>query len=389
MGGISSRLYWQLSGFYLFYFASIGALIPYWGLYLQSHDFSAQQIAMIFAILMGTKIIAPNIWGWLADKSGKRMGIIRVASLLSLITFMGVFISMDYYWVILVMIVFSFFWNANLPQFEAVTLSHLGKNTQRYSKIRLWGSLGFVVLVVLLGPLFEQYDVTSLPYILCVLLLGIWLFSWVTPEAAAAQQKTSTQDFVSIIKQPVVIVFFVLVFLLQASHGPYYAFYSIYLESNGYARSVIGQFWALGVISEIIIFLIMASLLKRWRAEVLLLSSLFLAGVRWLIIANFVDSFVIMFCAQLLHAASFGIFHAASIHLVHKYFPSNVQGRGQALYSSLSFGAGGALGAIYSGFTWDSLGAQWTFSIAGGLGFLASILALFYLRLDKQRSASP
>lgn len=386
MGDISKRVYWQLSGFYFFYFASIGALLPYWSLYLQSHNYTAQQIALTFAIIMGTKIIAPNIWGWLADKSGRRMGIIRTASLLSLLTFTGVFYSMDFYWIVLIMVVYSFFWNANLPQFEAVTLAHLGKKTHRYSTIRLWGSLGFVLLVSMLGPFFEQYDINSLPIILCFLLFGICLFSWVTPEATQHTHHDQSQNFVSIIKKPVVILFFLLVFLLQASHGPYYAFYSIYLENNGYSRTIIGQFWALGVISEIVIFIFMYKLLNRWRVEVLLISSLVLASVRWLLIANFVESFSVLFFAQLLHAASFGIFHASSIHLIHKYFPHQVQGRGQALYSSLSFGAGGALGAIYSGFTWDTLGSQWTYTIAAFISALAVLVGFYYLKLSKSSS---
>ncbi|MDX1811719.1 MAG: MFS transporter, partial [Gammaproteobacteria bacterium] len=253
-----------------------------------------------------------------------------------------------------------------------------------YSSIRMWGSLGFVLLVALLGALFEQHGVSSFPYIVCGLLLGIWLFSLITPEATGVIHHEDSPAFSTIVKQPVVIIFFVLVFLLQASHGPYYAFYSIYLDNNGYTRTLIGQFWALGVIAEIIIFLVMHKLMKLWRAEMLLFISLILTSVRWLLIASFVDSFSIMFIAQLFHAASFGIFHAASIHLVHRYFPSNAQGRGQALYSSLSFGAGGAIGALYSGMTWESLGPGWTYNIAAMLSGLAVLIALLYLRLSNK-----
>ena len=70
--------YWRLSGFYLFYFASLGALVPYWGLYLKSTGFSAHDIGVFMAIIMGTKIVSPNIWGWIADHLGHRMLIVRV-----------------------------------------------------------------------------------------------------------------------------------------------------------------------------------------------------------------------------------------------------------------------------------------------------------------------
>ena len=139
--------YWRLSGFYFFYFASLGTLIPYWGLYLKSLGFSVVEIGELVAIIMATKIIAPNIWGWIADHSGNRMRIVRIACLLAMLSFAGVFLVKGYWMLALVMSVFSFFWNAALPQFEATTLNHLGDETYRYSSVRLWGSIGFVVAV--------------------------------------------------------------------------------------------------------------------------------------------------------------------------------------------------------------------------------------------------
>ena len=148
--------YWRLSGFYFFYFASLGALVPYWGIYLKSLGFSANDIGVFMAIVIGTKIVSPNIWGWIADHMGKRMLIVRVGCLLAVITFAGVFVSSNYWWLLLVMMAFSFFWNAALPQFEATTFNYLGSKTHRYSSIRLWGSIGFIVAVVALGSMMEK-----------------------------------------------------------------------------------------------------------------------------------------------------------------------------------------------------------------------------------------
>ena len=158
--------YWRLSGFYFFYFASLGALVPYWGLYLKSLGFSAVEIGELIAIIMATKIIAPNIWGWIADHTGQRMSIVRLASLLSAVTFAGVFLASGYWWLALIMSLFSFFWNAALPQFEAITLNHLGTDSHRYSVIRLWGSIGFIIAVAGLGMFFENAGTGRLPEIL-------------------------------------------------------------------------------------------------------------------------------------------------------------------------------------------------------------------------------
>jgi len=375
MALVKTPLYWRLSAFYFFYFASIGTLIPYWGLYLQSQGFGAQQIAFLIAIIMGTKIIAPNIWGWIADHTGRRIYVIRIASFFTIICFLGVFISLEYLWLTMVMIAFSFFWNANLPQFEALTLNHLGKDTNRYSSIRLWGSFGFVLLVVILGVVFENYGVELFPWIFTLLLIGIWACSFLVKDQKSVSHDSTSVSLLTVLKQPRVSVFLLICFLLQASHGPYYAFYSIYLEQHSYSRTLIGQLWALGVIAEIVIFLVMHQLLPKYGVRTLLVISLILTGLRWLMIGYFVEWFPALVIAQCFHAASFGVFHAVAIFLIHQYFPGSVQGRGQALYSSLSFGAGGAVGAIYSGYTWEGLGPTMSFNIAAIISFAAVFLA--------------
>jgi len=374
-----SHSYWRLSGFYLFYFASIGALIPFWGLYLQSLGFDAQQIATVFAVIMGTKIIAPNIWAWIADLTGKRMLIIRLASLCSLLSFLLVFNVDTYSQMLLVMLCFSFFWNANLPQFEAVTLNYLGENTNRYSAIRLWGSLGFVLVVIVLGILFEQLGIQILPIIISGLLLAICISSWLVKEKNKTSHSLDKISLLSVLRNPVVFAFLAVCFLLQASHGPYYAFYSIFLEQQGYARGLIGQLWALGVIAEIVIFLMMHQLLKKFTVRQLLFIALLLTSIRWLLIGHIVDSLFLLVLAQTLHAASFGLFHAVSIHLIHQFFPGAVQGRGQALYSSVSFGAGGAFGAMYCGYTWQNYAPSVSFDIAAVISFLALILTWLFV----------
>ena len=342
---------------------------------------------MVFAAIMGTKIIAPNIWGWIADHTGKRMRIVRIASILSLFSFVGIFISQEYHYLLWVMIVFSFFWNANLPQLEAVTLSHLGKNTHKYSSIRLWGSLGFVVLVTILGMVFDYYSVELLPIVIVFLLAGIWIFSLLVPDHPVHHVEKDQVSFKKKLFTPEVMIFFLICFLLQASHGPYYAFYSIYLEQNDYSRSLIGQLWALGVIAEICIFIIMHKLLPKFGAAALLIVCLALTALRWFLIAYYVDSFSMILFAQCLHAASFGIFHAVAIHQIHRYFPGKLQGRGQALYSSVSFGAGGAIGALYSGWVWENYGAIWAYNVAGMIGIVALLCAFYYKQLRVRQNS--
>ncbi|MDH5326283.1 MAG: MFS transporter [Gammaproteobacteria bacterium] len=374
--------YWRLSGFYLFYFASLGALLPYWGLYLKSVGFTAQDIGLFMAVVMGTKIISPNVWGWIADHTGKRMRFVRWGCALGAVCFAGVFAGSHYWWLLLVMVSFSFFWNATLPQFEATTFTFLGNHTHRYSSIRLWGSIGFIITAAGLGHVLHQLGINTLPLVLLILFVGIWGMSLLVPEQAAGHKSIQNRSLTSVMKQPRVLALLAVCLLMQMSHGPYYTFYTIYLEESGYSPSLIGWLWALGVIAEVVAFLLMHRLVPRLGVKLLLWISLVLAALRWLLIGNFVDSLAVLVVAQILHAASFGIYHASAIQLIHQYFSGHHQGKGQALYSSLSFGLGGAIGSFYSGLIWESMGAPTVFAIASISVILGAVVSWIWLRPD-------
>lgn len=379
----SSLPYWRLSSFYFFYFASLGALIPYWNLYLKNQGYSASETGVIMAILLATKIISPNIWGWIADRSGKRMRIVRIGCLLAAISYSGILIDQSFAWLVVVMLVFSFFWNAALPQFEASTLNHLGDRPDDYSSIRLWGSIGFIILVISLGYLFSYISVNYLPAIVSVLLLIIWLSSLVTPEDAAGHLHLDHEPLKAVLRKPMVIPLLLISFCMQASHGPYYALFSRYIESYGYGTSSIGWFWGIAVIPEAIVFVYMTRLIKKFGLRNLLLFSLLMAAVRWTITALLADNLIMLASAQILHAATFGIYHAVVIRMIHQLFVGPHQGKGQALYSSISFGAGGAIGSLYSGFAWDHLGRPAVFGISIAFSILGFWLAYRYIRPEK------
>lgn len=327
------------------------------------------------AIIMATKIVSPNIWGWVADHTGKRMAIVRLGGLLSAIAFAGVFVSQDYWWLVGVMLVFSFFWNATLPQFEATTFSHLGEETHRYSSVRLWGSVGFIVAVWLIGQQLDGSKISYLPMILMGLFITIWASSLIVPEEEAGHLHISGEPLRVVLKRPEVVGLLAICFLMQLGHGPYYTFYSIYMQDHGYSLSFIGFLWALGVMAEVLIFMRMHKLVPKFGLKRLLVVSLLVASSRWVIVALFPMSMPLMVMAQIFHAASFGLYHAVAIQLIHQYFVGKNQGKGQALYSSVSFGAGGAIGSLYAGYTWESFGTTATFIIAAIVSLVAAYIA--------------
>lgn len=372
--------YWRLSGFYFFYFASVGALVPSMSPYLKSLNYSPSDIGILIGITMLTKLIAPNIWGWIADHTGKRMSIVRTGCLLAAVCFTGIFFNHSFVWLVILFAAFSFFWNAALPQFEATTFNFLKLEEHRYSSIRLWGSIGFIIAVVGLGYVFEFTSISVFPWIVMALLLAIWLSSLVVPESAAGHMHLEHEPLAKVLGKPHVAGLLLVCFCMQASHGPYYAVYSIYMQSYDYSSYATGWLWGIGVIAEVIVFLMMQRVFKHVSLRHLLIFSLFIAICRWVLIASFPQHVWIMVFAQILHAVTFGVYHVTAIQLIHQFFKGRHQGRGQALYSSLSFGAGGALGSIYSGFAWDYLGRSWVFGLSVVFAALGLWLAFRYVK---------
>lgn len=370
--------YWRLSGFYFLYFGLLGALVPYWSLYLKDLGFSAAAIGLLMAIPQLTKIGAPNLWGWLADRSGQRLRIIRTGNLLAAIAFMPVF-WIDQFWSMAALLVsFSFFWNAVLAQFEVLTLQSLGSESHRYSHVRVWGSVGFILAVLILGEALDQLGTELLPWVLSALLWLLWLGTLTLPsgDGQVRHQEEGGASVWSVLRRPAVSLFLLAAFLMQLSHGPYYTFYSIYLEDLGFSKLVVGSLWALGVLAEVGLFLLMHRLLWRVSIPWILLGSLVLASLRWLMIGTVGDSLILLALAQVLHAASFGSFHAASIAWVHRQFGPALGGQGQALYSSLGFGAGWAAGAWLSGLLWQQWGANLFFAAALAAALAALLLVV-------------
>ena len=367
--------YWRLSGFYLFYFALLGATAPFLALYFEHLGFSPARIGELVAIPMLMRCLAPNLWGWLGDRTGRRLLIVRIGAFCTLASLSLIFVSQSYAWLALVMALHAFFWHAVLPQFEVITLAHLREQSARYTQLRLWGSVGFILTVVGLGWLFEVFSLALYPWILLAIIAGIALSSCWVPDAQPVHAPPVAErgGFVRQLRQPGVIAFYLCVALMQLSHGPYYTFISIHLESLGYSRGVIGQLWALGVVAEIVLFMGMPWLMQRISLRQLLIGSFLLAALRWVLLGYLAEHWAVLLFAQLLHAATFGCFHAAVIHFVQRSFDSRQQGQGQALYAALA-GVGGALGALYAGYSWKALGPGWTFALASLAALGAAVI---------------
>ncbi|MEY8263986.1 MAG: MFS transporter [Bermanella sp.] len=372
--------YWRLSSFYFFYFALLGCIVPYWALFLSERGYSALEIGELMGLFGLVRMIAPNVWGALGDCSGKRMSLLRLGCGVCFVIFSNILWVDSFFYMACIMVGYGFFWAAVLPQFEVVTLNYLNERTDDYSKIRIWGSIGFVVVVLLLGWLFDYISVRYLPAFMLAMLLAIFVCSLCVRGVDEVKHSEASAGFLALIWRPEVLAFLCAAFLIQFSHGAYYTFFSLFLEEQGYSKAMIGFLWALGVMAEVVVFLLVHRLFKRFGYKPVLVASLLLAALRWYFTAHFADVLWLLMLLQLTHAATFGTMHAVSMHYVHTLFKGRHQGQGQAFFSSFTYGAGGALGTYVSGLVWQQDLGVTMFELAGLSALLGMVIAVIWVK---------
>ena len=374
--------YTRLSSFYFFYYFFVGLFVPYWGIYLKSLSFNALQIGALLSLFQISRIFAPNVLGWVADQSGEYIKWIKVSSFFGFIIFMGIFWSNTFINIFIVMMAMSIFTSSTLPLAESLTLSHLKANKadSKYSHIRLWGSIGFIVAALLLGVMIDSYGERSLIYALLITQFVIFLLAFILPPKKVIFTKNIKRSIWPILKQREVIVLLLSCALMVSSHGLLYNFYSIFLEEQGYSGASIGLLWSVGVVFEILIFLLMPKILSKFTLKAVLLISLGFAVIRFFLIGAYVDSVVVLILAQIMHAATFGSFHVASIQLIAHFFYDEHQARGQTLYNSITYGVGGAIGGLGGGYMIEYSGMANTFMISAILPFIGFFVLMLGLK---------
>ncbi len=371
-----ASLYFRLSNFYLWFFAFVGAYGPFFALYLQDRGFEPFRIAILMAVGPVARIFVPNFWGWMADRYRARGRIQRSLAFITPFVATGLLLHPGFVGMLCLLVVWSLFWSGLLPLVEASTMAVLRARMGVYGRIRLWGSVGFIVVVVSGGYLFDAVGIGALELVILVLLAVTALTVFALPRDRSRTAQVEKGSLRAAFAQPGVIGLIAGFFLMQFAHAPYNTFYSIYLAESGYSKTAIGWLWALGVIAEIVLFFWLPQLMRRWRLEQILLACFWFAIVRFLLIAWGVGSLPVLVLAQLMHAMTFGAFHAAGVAATHRVFSGELQSRGQALYSSLGYGAGGAVGTLAAGYAWESVGGAVTFSLSAA----AALIALLAVR---------
>jgi PPP family 3-phenylpropionic acid transporter len=381
-----------LAGFYFFHFGLLGLLMPFLPLYLQERGLSGGLIGLLMGSFMGTKLIGPPLMGRWIDRRGDLVRPLRaclVTALLAWLMFMHVQGDRA---LAVALALFTCAWNGSLPAFESLTLQRLGpQRISRYGRIRLWGSVGFIVAglsgtLLLAAP---ERLLDGLPIIALGLVIGMLICGLLQHERVSHAPSGGAARWRELLRRPGIPGFLLTLFLLHLSHGPYYAFFTLYLEGYGVGRAHIGALWVLGVVAEIGLFWAAPALFARCGLRPLWLAGLLLTALRWLLVATLAAHPAWLALAQVLHLASFGLCHAVGMSYVYALFPGPLQGRGQALYSALGFGAGGLTGGVLAGLLWSAGWRGEVYLIATCAAALALIVAWRTMPSGGAHAAAP
>jgi len=354
----------RLAAYYFAYFAYAGVMVPYFALYLVAIGCSATEIALVLAMPQVARIFAPALWGWIADRTGARREIVIFGGAALVAGYASLFVVRDTTGIALVMLVMSVLSAGALPIVESIALGSLGAASGRYGPVRLWGSVSFIASVLIAGVWLDAAPAQALLVPILVLAGAAFLTALALPDAVAEVSSAPVLPLLQVLRRPEVAALLAACFCMVLAHGALYAFFTLHLERTGYSKTMIGILWTLGVLAEIVVFVWLPRLFRSFTLRSLLLASFALAVVRFTAIGWGAQWLAVLVFAQLLHAATFAVYHSASVAAIHRLFEGRLQARGQAIYTSLSYGLGGATGTLLAGWSWTALGPGATFSVS-------------------------
>jgi PPP family 3-phenylpropionic acid transporter len=367
---------WAFGSFFFLYFAYVGLVSPYASLFFLDRGFNVIEIAVLMSMLQITRIVGPFSWGWLSDYLSNRVGIIRFCACLAALVFVCIFFLNSYMAFFVWMFVLHTILSSLMPLGESATVHALFKDNsfdKRYGRLRLWGSIGFIAMVLVAGELFQRKGIELYPIIGMIVLSLLALITFLLHEPKMERRKMVKGELLVVLFNPDVRWFLLSGFFMIFAHAALYVFYSLYLSNLGYNKFQIGLFWALGVFAEVIFFYFQSKVLSRLDAEVVLQASFGVGVVRFALIALYPLTPVLIF-AQILHAGTFAAHHSAATKLLQRWFTGPLQARGQALMATISYGLGGTLGGLCAGWIWDAFQPRDVFvmsALACGLAGMA------------------
>ena len=359
------------------YFAHIGFFNPYLPLWLKDLGLSLVAISVLTSVQAATRLFAPYVWGWLSDHTGERVRLMRIGAAVALASACGLWLPLSPLWLGVVLFVMFTHTSAMMPMSEAA-MAHLVSqggafDAKRYGRVRLWGSIGFLLTVFVAGAWFEAFGMHQFPSMTVLSLMAVLASVWWLPDFKEAAHAEHARAAVwPVLRQAPVRWFFASAFCHVLSHIGIYVFFSLYLDALGYSKTLIGLMWAVSVLVEIAWFFWQSRWLHHLPLSGWLLLCAGAMALRMALTAAWGEVLLVLVLAQCLHALTFATHHTVCVAMVSHHFPSRLRGRGQALYTVIAYGFPGVIGALMGG----QISARWGLAAVFWASLMTSILAV-------------
>jgi PPP family 3-phenylpropionic acid transporter len=380
----SARTRNLLAGQYFLYFGVMGAFLPYFNLYCYHLNFSGWQIGTISAVRSIVLILFAMLWSVAADRYQARRTIYLFCSFLSAALWALFFFTADFAWMLVITVLYGIFYAPLISFLEAFAMEVLGEDKKRYGRMRAWGSIAFITVVLTMGRFIELY---SIGIILALILVVSWIQAGAAlglPRLTINRRRPLGSDWQKLVNGRM-IVFLISGFLMLVSHGAYYAFFSIHLSNLGFDGFLIGLCWAVAVGAEIIAMLSSELIFKRFSYESVLIFSFIVATLRWFGLWGS-TSLIALLLLQITHAATYATFHMASILYMDTLAPRQAKTVGQAANNAVTYGLGLMVGFFVSGALYQRLGSPGLFALSGLAALVGGVLFAGHLVLRPTRS---
>lgn len=366
---------WLALFFGAFYFV-YGAYLPFWSLWLEGIGVSAEQIGLLLGAGMAIRFAGNLVVMGQLKGAGHLLPVTRLLCVLSLLAFLGFYVSHSLWWLVVLTLVANFIYPTLMPMGEALATRMVVQAHLDYGKVRLCGSFAFIVASTLVGALVGNF---GSDWVLHTMVIGLLLMLMLSalplrPAPQELQGERAKASLKETLKSASVRRFLLITALLQGSHAAYYGFSAIYWKAEGYSGTIIGYLWALGVVAEICMFAADKRFLQRFGAQTLFLVGAIGCVVRWSLLGASSELWVLVL-GQLLHAVTFCVSHLGAIRFMTRQLPPEQLIPTQALYAALGLGITVAALMALCGLLFEPLG--------GGIFFIMILVVLpvFFLRL--------
>ena len=373
------------------YFAHIGFFNPYLPLWLKDMGLGIFAISLLTSIQAATRLFAPYGWGWLSDHTGERVRLLRYGASAALVVSIGLWFNHGPWWLAVVLLIMFTHTSAMMPMSEAA-LAHLVSqggsfDAKRYGRVRLFGSIGFLVTVLAAGVWFERFGMQDFPAWTLLTLLAVTISVWLLPNLKEAiPTHEANLPIWPILRQRAVQWFFAALFFHVLSHIGIYVFFSLYLDALGYSKATIGVLWAVSVIVEIIWFFNQSRWLPKLSLQAWLMACSAIMVLRMGITATSASVIALLVAAQMLHAFTFATHHTVCIALLSQHFPGRLRGRGQALFTVIGYGFPGVLGGLVGGLISTKYGLAGVYIASIATSFIAFLCSYQVWRMQHRPS---